>query len=532
MNAPPSPTAERSVERLMSAERRLALLEVYREITRELFSRLNTLDIAEVFLERCSGALSADQVGVFIGRDENDIELLVSVAQPQGGFLGPDLRLAESVMRSGEVLEEGPSAGRPGGALAIPLTVSVVGARRITGAITAEYITQAPDPEDLETLAMFAPLLAAALELAHRYRREQDRLRDERLRAEVTAAVSRLRRIPELSHAVANVITQILGYQMVAIFSLEPQATHLKLEAWSGASKPHDLVPLEGSQTGEAVIRGQATILDLNDPKFRQTAVPVTSMICVPLTGRDGTLGCLNVATGIGQANLNIFDLRRLQSIINPVTVAFENARLYEALEQRTQELEGMGREAQWVALHDHLTGLPNRRAFDAGIQTLGQRGTTFCLVVIDLVGFKKINDQLGHTSGDSALIRIADVLRDVLGVNANSTCPEPEPPANPEGATPEHVGCAYRVGGDEFHLLLPLNRFQTKQLLHTLIQQVQMLEVEGHKTTLPIGLNLGLAEFPLEASTLDQLQTLADDRMYEAKRAKIPMLELPVRSD
>jgi GGDEF domain-containing protein len=532
MNAPLPPILEKASERLMPAERRLALLEVYRDITRELFSRLNTLDIAEIFLERCSGALSADQVGVFIGRDENEIELLVSVSQPQGGFLSPDLRLAESVMRSGQVLEEEPTPGRPGGALAIPLTVSVVGARRITGAITAEYITQTPNPDDLETLALFAPLLAAALELAHRYRREQDRLRDERLRAEVTAAVSRLRRIPELSHAVANVITQILGYQMVAIFSLEPQAMHLKLEAWSGASKPHDLVPLEGSQTGEAVIRGQASILDLNDPKFRQTAVPVTSMICVPLTSRDGVLGCLNVATGIGQPTLNIFDLRRLQSIINPVTVAFENARLYDALEQRTQELEGMSREAQRVALHDHLTGLPNRRAFDASIQTFGQRNTTFCLVVVDLVGFKKINDQLGHASGDEALIRIADVLRKILGIGVGTVCPKPEPTGPEQVINPEHLGCAYRVGGDEFHLLLPLDRFQAVQLLHTLIGQVQALEVEGQKTTLPIGLNVGLAEYPLEASTLDQLQSLADDRMYEAKRAKIPMLELPAKSD
>jgi GGDEF domain-containing protein/putative methionine-R-sulfoxide reductase with GAF domain len=517
-----SSTSDRASERLMPAERRLALLEVFREITRELFSRLNTLDIAEIFLERCSGALNADLVSVYLGRDEYEVELLVSISQPQSGLLSPDHSLAETVMRTGQVLEEGPSPARPGGALAMPLNVSVVGTRRITGVITAEYVTQQPDPADLETLALFAPLLAAALELAHRHRREQDRLRDERLRAEVTEAVSRLRRIPELSQAVAEVITQILGYQMVAIFSLEANATVLKLEAWSGASTPRSQVPLHGTQTGEAVQRGEACILDLTDPRFLQTDIPINSMICVPLIGRDGVLGCLNVATG-GKDFLDVSDLKRLQSIINPVAVAFENARLYEALEQRTQDLELMSREAQRVALHDHLTGLPNRRAFDTQIRALMQTpNATFCLGVIDLVGFKKINDQLGHVSGDIALIRIADTLRSILGIIGVSICSEPD-----LIATADHDGCAFRVGGDEFHLLLPCDRVQAIGLLEKLIEKVHALEIEGDAGSLPVGLNVGLAEYPLEAGTLDLLQSLADDRMYEAKRAKIPMLEL-----
>ena len=510
----------------MPAERRLALLEVFREITRELFSRLNTLDIAEIFLERCSGALNADLVSVYLGRDEYEVELLVGISQPQSGLLSPDHSLAETVMRTGQVLEEGPSPARPGGALAMPLNVSVVGTRRITGVITAEYVTQQPDPADLETLALFAPLLAAALELAHRHRREQDRLRDERLRAEVTEAVSRLRRIPELSQAVAEVITDILGYQMVAIFSLEANATVLKLEAWSGASTPRPQVPLSGTQTGEAVQRGEACILDLTDPRFLQTDIPINSMICVPLIGRDGVLGCLNVATG-GKDFLDVNDLKRLQSIINPVAVAFENARLYETLEQRTQDLERLGLEAQRVAMHDHLTGLPNRRAFDAKMHLLEQQRARFCLVVIDLVGFKKINDSLGHVSGDIALIRIADILRGILGITGVSICSEPD-----LIVTADHDGCAFRVGGDEFHLLLPCDRVQAIGLLERLIEKVHALEIEGEAGSLPVGLNVGLAEYPLEASTLDQLQSLTDDRMYTAKRAKIPMLELPTKTN
>jgi GGDEF domain-containing protein len=206
--------------------------------------------------------------------------------------------------------------------------------------------------------------------------------------------------------------------------------------------------------------------------------------------------------------------------------VAFENARLYEALEQRTQDLELMSREAQRVAMHDHLTGLPNRRAFDTKMHQLAEhQDARFCLVVIDLVGFKKINDQLGHVSGDIALIRIADILRGILGITGVSICSDQDPITNPD-----HDGCAFRVGGDEFHLLLPYQRTHAIGVLATLIKQVQTLEIEGEiqgaTSSLPIGLNVGLAEYPLEAGTLDHLQSLADDRMYAAKRAGIPILE------
>jgi GGDEF domain-containing protein len=189
-------------------------------------------------------------------------------------------------------------------------------------------------------------------------------------------------------------------------------------------------------------------------------------------------------------------------------------------------ELERMGREAQHVALHDHLTGLPNRRAFDAGIQSMLEQQGRFCLAVIDLVGFKKINDQLGHVSGDITLIRIADVLRSILGISCVSILTVNDQ-VSVNIPDQDFSGCAYRVGGDEFHLLLPFDRHRATQMIQRLIQQVQALEIEGDAGSLPVGLNVGLAEYPLEASTLDQLQSLADDRMYAAKRAKIPMLEL-----
>jgi GGDEF domain-containing protein len=143
---------------------------------------------------------------------------------------------------------------------------------------------------------------------------------------------------------------------------------------------------------------------------------------------------------------------------------------------------------------------------------------------VIDLVGFKKINDQLGHVSGDITLIRIADVLRSILNINEVPILNENEA-LNPTSSCGQN-GCAYRVGGDEFHLLLPFNRSEATQMVHALIEQVQSLEIEGEGASLPVGLNVGLAEYPLEAGTLDQLQSLADDRMYAAKRAHIPMLE------
>jgi PAS domain S-box-containing protein len=96
-------------------------------------------------------------------------------------------------------------------------------------------------------------------------------------------------------------------------------------------------------------------------------------------------------------------------------------------------------REAQvyWLAWHDTLTGLPNRRRFleelEASLPTPDRPATMFAVLLVDLDEFKRINDTLGHPAGDALLQAVADRLREVVG------------PA----------GIVARLGGDEFAVIL-----------------------------------------------------------------------------
>ena len=110
-------------------------------------------------------------------------------------------------------------------------------------------------------------------------------------------------------------------------------------------------------------------------------------------------------------------------------------ARALEASRSRLRELYESAREA---ALRDSLTGLGNHRAFQEAVARMveGARryGTAFSLVLIDIDEFKRINDTRGHAVGDQLLAEVGALIN----------------------ATIRTTDAAFRVGGDEFALLLP----------------------------------------------------------------------------
>lgn len=121
-------------------------------------------------------------------------------------------------------------------------------------------------------------------------------------------------------------------------------------------------------------------------------------------------------------------DLSTLQTLANHLVVTLKNARLVERLRREAQE-----REHQ--ALHDALTDLPNRRAFLAEVDRavpIREAADRFALILLDLAGFRQINDTLGHQAGDKALIELSRRLFDV-----------------------PDVSFAAHLGGDEFAFLM-----------------------------------------------------------------------------
>ena len=151
-----------------------------------------------------------------------------------------------------------------------------------------------------------------------------------------------------------------------------------------------------------------------------------------------------------------------------------------------------------YESLHDPLTGLYNRRGFEEQLAQAVSRslryGWAFGLVLIDLDGFKAINDRLGHQGGDIVLREVADRLRHGL----------------------RSGDLAARVGGDEFALLLHTDDAASlPPVLDRLHVPVGVLDDPEE-----IEWAAGMALCPDEASTADELYRIADRRLYESKGA------------
>jgi diguanylate cyclase (GGDEF)-like protein len=416
------------------------------------------------------------------------------------------------------------------------ISVPLLGRDGVLGVLNVENTDSSTRLEitDLEMLTSLTGPVAIALENARLFELEQRRARDERIRSSVSNALVRLRTVGELCRAVVNEVASSLAYTHVCMLQLEQDdsrrhrsrsevtpSERLRVQAQVGYRNLPEFLPLQGSFSGQIARTQEPTLItDTFEPsEYLRFDPELVYAVGVPLLGRDGVLGTL-VVESAGTPKLTATDLEMLVSLAAPISVALENATLHESLERRARELENLGREAHFAATHDTLTGLPNRRAFEVDANQLleQQRANQqpFCLAVIDLVGFKAVNDNFGHAAGDEALKMIAQTLR-ILSSHQAIT-------ASLQSSSGDDV-FAYRVGGDEFFLLIENDRTNAFKLVQQVISTVQGLEF-GAGSELQVSPNIGLAEYPTDAPDLDNLLTLADTRMYTAKRAGKPVLE------
>ena len=155
------------------------------------------------------------------------------------------------------------------------------------------------------------------------------------------------------------------------------------------------------------------------------------------------------------------------------------------------------------MTVTDALTGLPNRRAFFTdGIRFFNEaRARTMPLVgmMLDIDHFKRINDRFGHASGDEVLRQVAKGVRSQLT---------------------DRDFCA-RVGGEEFALLAPdLELEPAVRLANRMREHLESLQIETPLGPVSITVSIGVALLCPETESLDDLLALADNRLYEAKRA------------
>lgn len=180
--------------------------------------------------------------------------------------------------------------------------------------------------------------------------------------------------------------------------------------------------------------------------------------------------------------------------------------KLAEALatsEERLRTITRLHEQLQEQALRDPLTGLYNRRhlaeLFGREMARSQREGTPIALALIDLDHFKQLNDHHGHLVGD-------DVLR---AVSIQLT-------GNLRGSD-----AVFRIGGEEFLLLLPgVTGKEALARLHGLCQALAGQALPTRVGPLSVTLSAGLAVWPDQGRTLEELMQMADAALYEAKRS------------
>jgi len=180
------------------------------------------------------------------------------------------------------------------------------------------------------------------------------------------------------------------------------------------------------------------------------------------------------------------------------------------------------------MAMHDPLTQLPNRRLFkilaENAFAQARREGWQAYLFLIDLDGFKIVNDEYGHETGDEVLRRISRRLRQALPSQANGDALSFFPDLKVgEGAAGllRAEDLIARHGGDEFlSLLIHVKDVEAVKSIARRVVDTLCLPMEIAGKKIAVGASIGIAVFPGEGTTLEELIQKADKAMYVVKRS------------
>ncbi|MCX7794945.1 MAG: diguanylate cyclase [bacterium] len=171
---------------------------------------------------------------------------------------------------------------------------------------------------------------------------------------------------------------------------------------------------------------------------------------------------------------------------------------------ERESALEVAKLQAQELSYKDDLTNIPNRRYMEEYVAKLINLGKEFSIIFLDLDGFKRVNDVLGHQRGDELLHNIAKWFKRHLR---------------------EEDMVVTRYGGDEFCLILVgTDKERADKVIQRLHQNFH--DEDFFEEEIPISFSYGIATYPSDGNNIYELLNLADRKMYEMKSGKKKSLD------
>ena len=305
--------------------------------------------------------------------------------------------------------------------------------------------------------------------------------------------------ISEVMELILDKVAKLLKPSNWSLLLLDPATNELYFQAARGPGAEAllnlRLRPGEGI-AGQVATSGKPLRVEdvRNDARFsgrfdEKSSFHSRSILCVPLASRGRVLGVIELVNDAEHAAFTEEDLRTLATVGEFATIALENAQNF----AKVQEL---------TVLDDH-TGLYNSRHLKRQLASEVVRAVRFghpvSVIFFDLDHFKQVNDQRGHQSGSRVLLEVGQLLKRSL----------------------RSTDVAVRYGGDEFVVLLPeTSRDQSIAAARRLRDEVASTHFLAHEKAgaLRLTASFGVATFPDDGTTPDDLIRRADEAMYRVK--------------
>lgn len=380
------------------------------------------------------------------------------------------------------------SAVREGSAIGVPMLDKEV----LLGVIYVESAKKNEFHEgELQTLQTLANQVATSIQKARLYARSQEHLQVMTTLQSISHTVTSSLELDEILNNVLQLLKDSFGYTYASIYLFDGDVLHMGAQL---GYPPDMLIPEisinEGVIGRTARIKKTQFVRDFNqDSDFLRASYDVRCEIAVPLLKENDVLGVLNVESGHELLTEN--DVNLLNALAGSVAIAIDNARLHADVKR--------------MAMTDVISGLANRRAFDEILVAELTRASRYqhplSLIILDLDSFKEYNDRWGHPAGDVRLREVANLLR------LNLRDPD----------------VAARYGGEEFAIILPdTSKHGAMKLADRLCHSAEESAPrrnEGHCPIPGYTLSLGVATFPEDATSMEDLLLMADNAELTAKR-------------
>lgn len=499
--------------RLQSEQRQRRLADTLRDVTAGMISTLDLRGVLGGVLEGLDQVLPSDTATLML-RIDDSMRVMAS-----RGFEDPqslrrsaisitdDPIIAELVTGTAPVIvsdaaEEATGIYVGDGPMRSFIGVPLIARNRVIGLLTVASRESAYTLEEAMIVDAFGDHAAVAIQNARLFQRTQASLAKTETLYRVAQNLIEGSSLDQTLQAVVDGVATAIPATGVSLITMNPRAQTIIHFVRGGEGRDRIVAAtfdelwdgLAGYVMREhhAIISSGARPDEREGPqaRARREATGAGAVMVAPLMYAGKAFGVLTALNRVNEADFGRHDLILLEAMANQAAIAIENARLFD--------------EVQRLAVTDDLTGLRNRRGFFevAGreVERAERTGRPLSALMLDIDGFKRVNDTYGHAIGDQVLRHLAERCRHAV----------------------RDIDIVGRYGGEEFAIVLPETDLKTAlEIAERVRSSIGDEPFDTEVGPLPIRVSVGLAllgDGP--GQSVEKLLDEADTAMYLAKQS------------